>query len=242
MPGLKRPIHCAWDAPATRPPAICSDVQLQHRARPSSEDEPEADDRLEEEERDARDDVGDVEELVDRVRREQDEDEEDDVDPQAPGERLVFVGDRVRRAPDEDGRGGDADRPRQDRRPPAAVDAEAVVVRRPPPVTAKQRTTHVQNASCAKRAAAAGSPRSKSTCLRRPLAGREVAQTSRHLLPDRLVAGGFGLCHCVTNGLRSGVGEGCAALRCPEYSRQHWGVGQWLHRPGSIVSRRRRPP
>ena len=128
MPGLKRPIHCAWDAPATRPPAICRTYSWSTARRTCSQDEPETDDRLEEEERDARDDVCHVEELVDRVRREQDEDQEDDVDPQAPSERLVFVRDRVRRAPDEDGRGGDADCPRQDRRPPAAVDAEAVVI------------------------------------------------------------------------------------------------------------------
>ena len=83
------------------------------------------------EQRDARHDVGDVEELIDRVRREEDEDEQHDVDPQAARERRVLDGERVGGAPDQYRRGGDSDRPGQERRPPAAVDAEAVVVPEP---------------------------------------------------------------------------------------------------------------
>jgi len=57
------------------------DVQLEHEGRARPHDEPQADERLEQEERDARDDVRDVEELIDRVGGEQDEDEQHDVDP-----------------------------------------------------------------------------------------------------------------------------------------------------------------
>ena len=107
------------------------DVELEDDARASAHDEPEADDRLEQEQRNARDDVRDVEELVDRVRCEEDEDEQDDVDPQAARERRVLGLEHVGGMPDQGRRGCDADCSREDRRPLAAVDAEAVVVPKP---------------------------------------------------------------------------------------------------------------